>query len=803
MLKSYYVDTETCGLDGLPVLLQYAIDDGPVQVVHLWTEPIDDIVGLIEDIVDNRFIAHNAKFDWFHLSKLYNICKAISDLPGREPSDTLNDYARDFIAYLEYEARNGLCLKPRAAVDTLIFAQRGEAQSAVMESKPIYVRQVPIGMAENIRVELENNTNLPWILFAGRADQDAPLWTIAERKNELTGEVDDSWVDLKLSFAPSNGLKDLCKFLLGHEVTHRFDEIALPKELFPAEEGFAPYALLLSDAGQDWLYNGKQTWPALIGKHIEHWANDAEAMEYAIADIDMLRKLYEFFGSPENDDDSMLACQVASVRIHGFAVDLEQLATQKAISQAVVDSARLNVNSPNQVKAFLAEALDEMEFISIMRGCDKKRMEELRKEYTLEEEEECFCMDPNECGRCEGRGVVGPGKMPIVGRIDHIEEIRMHTKRIELYDKLILAKRAYCNFNIIGAKSGRMSGTSGLNFQGIGKVAEVRSIFTLADDDWILSGGDYDSQELAILATTSSDDDLLDDIKGGKSLHGLMAAELFNTTYEEIMANKDERYDKAKACVYLIAYGGTAVTMARNAGLPLDVCQKGLKGFLEKYAKMGLERKLVAEQFSALTQDENRKFHYEVPDDPYVESIYGFRRYFHNEYAIQGAIIGVAQNMPEAWQMLKINVQRKEGKVQTICGAIYSALTGAAFSVQNRIVRAALNHKIQSAGRSLTLGLQSNIWKLQPQGIHPYRLCLMSIHDESVVTSSPEVAVEVKQTVLETLREQAKRITMIAMDWGTGLASWYGVKKMTDDPESDYYCDNIVSCGWAEKVEAI
>lgn len=810
-MKTVFLDSETCGFHGLPVLLQYAVDDGPVQIVHLWKTPTYQIVDLIHFFVDNRIVAHNLRFDFFHLSKLYNLC---TQCLGEK---TLSDYPVDHIAEWEYNTRNGVCLKPAAAVDTLLFAQRGAAQAAVMESKPVYVRRVYRPIAESVRQELENRTDLPWILFANRSDPNAPKWSICERKDELTGEVEASWVDLKLSFAPSNGLKHLSKFLLGYEPPANFDEIAIDEQYHPAEEGYAPFAVLLRE-GDDWSYKGKPTWPAVIHKHIEHWATDHDALQYATEDINMLRGLYEYFGSPEDDKDSMLAAQVASVRLRGFAIDVPAMAQARADSQAIIDAAQLNVNSPPQVKGFISEALDPMEQVIVANGCDKHVLKQLCKEFTLEEQEECYCEGGKlpgdfprtgplykECPRCNGVGTVGPGPMPVVERAHHIEEVRKHIKRVELYNKLLQAGRAYPDFNVIGAKSGRMSGASGLNFQGVASDSEVRSLFTLADEDWVLAGGDYDSQELAILATTSNDMDLLNDIKGGKSLHGLMAAELFETTYEDIMENKntdpEDRYARAKSAVYLMAYGGTVETMARNLGLELEVCQRGFNNFLSKYANMGVARAAIKERFTALRR-EDQGFTFKIPAEPFVETIFGFRRYFDNEYAILGSIFKLASNLPDHIRYAgqgkrSLMVQRTEGKVQTVGGATCSALYGAAHSIQNRIIRAAMNHLIQSVGRTLTLGLQYNIWECQPQGIHAYKLAVMGVHDESLVACRPDAALEIREKVRDTLRSQAEDIPLIAMSWATGVDSWYGVKKASADT-----CDDFVPCGFAEEVAA-
>src|SRR5690606_36483583 len=141
------------------------------------------VMDIIEKFVDGRVVAHSLKFDWFHLSKLYNILLQVPD-----KSQCLIHYSVDEVADWEYEARHGVCLKPAAAIDTLILAQRGEAQAAVMDAKPIYVRRVYRPIAEAVRLELEARTDLPSILFSNRSDPDAPKWTITERVDEETGE---------------------------------------------------------------------------------------------------------------------------------------------------------------------------------------------------------------------------------------------------------------------------------------------------------------------------------------------------------------------------------------------------------------------------------------------------------------------------------------------------------------------------------------------------------------------------------------------------------------------------------------
>jgi len=135
-------------------------------------------------------------------------------------------------------------------------------------------------------------------------------------------------------------------------------------------------------------------------------------------------------------------------------------------------------------------------------------------------------------------------------------------------------------------------------------------------------------------------------------------------------------------------------------------------------------------------------------------------------------ILSVIKNMPQEWKDLDIKVERKSGKLQSISGALCSALYGAAFSIQNKIIRASNNHIIQSTGRHLTVGMQYEIWRLQPQGIHPFRLTLMSIHDELAVVSPESVVSEINQRIEKKVEEQCLTIPLTKIEWFNYNKSW-------------------------------
>lgn len=794
-MKKFFIDTESCGLYGVPVLLQYAVGNGPISLVDLWKTPVQQMVDLIAEFCDNCVLAHNINFDWQMLQKWYGMCVLAKSKYG--VGCKMANLPIEEVVQIEFESRLGDCLKPRAAVDTMILAAKGGDQSSLMAAKPIYVRRVPLEFAQFLADELTARTQLPWILFARKVQNPGAQWVVADRVDD-EGRKDLRFADVCLKFKPSNGLKDLHRYLFDSKAVN-FQDI-MPDE-FPVGEGFCPYVVpLMISCDSNWNYTnlkGEVTgklWPGLIKDHIEFWRTNKPARKYASYDIDMLRDLYQHFGSPENDSDGILACQIASVRLSGFSLDRDSLLEQRVISQNFVKNAPINVNSPKQVKEYIAEALDPMEQLIVAKGCNAETLEKIAKEFTLEDAEDCECEDPRFCKRCGGSGIVGPGPMEVANRANLVESVRKHKKRIDLFNKLLLAKRAYPNFRAVGTKSGRLSGTDGLNFQGIDSSAVVRKMFTLSDPGEVLSGGDYDGQEVAIAGTTMNDDQLLDDMRRGKKIHGLFAAELFETTYEDIIAGSKTdphptRYARGKSAVFLTIYGGTYQTMALKAGVDVDVAEKAFTAFVAKYPGVGHTKKLINDRFSAIDRTAEGKMVYKEPSTKFIESIFGFRRYFNTEFKMQKMVFDLCNDLFDHQSknsfvnkiqndQRKILRDTKNQREQTMSGALASALIGAAYSVGNGVIRASNNHLIQSAGRTITVGLQQRLWDLQPVGIHPFMLKPMSIHDEVAVVSIESMVESVSDVVRKTLDDQCEIVPLLMMDWGRYLKSWGDMKNV-------------------------
>jgi hypothetical protein len=812
-LQTAFIDTETLGLYGPMAIMQvrftYSTDnhDQKAFIFDPWHQPVAITRQLIEEIVECRVVAHNLTFDWQKLQQFYNAIRRLEELhgAGARPIDHVS-----LMAELFFSERSRFCLKPAAAVCTLLLCQKNLG-GAALAAKDIRVRKLPHQVAEIVADTLNKYTRLPDMLFARRNTE--VRWA--------TCQCDDgeAWSDVSLKFGPSNALKDVARYVLGVEDTQKIgQEFACPD--FPYEVGYAPYAALLNDG--DWfhdLYDKKSDtttsvplWPILLRAHVEFWTRpDTPQAKYALDDIVLLEKLDDYLGNVDTDFDSELACQVASVRCAGFEIDRAALKREIASSQSIVDSARLNVDSPLQVRAYVEEALDPMERHVCAEHCDKATLKKMTTAFILDEVEECCA---NGCPRCDGTGSVGPGPMPIVDRCNHILLIRKHKKRLQLYSKLVVAKGAYPSFRVIGTKSGRMSGTDGLNYHGIDGSKEIREVFTLAQEGWVVAGGDMNSQELAIAAAVMNDINLENDIGEGKSLHGVFAAAASGIPYDQIMRNKEDKgtpeaawYKKAKICVYAILYGAAAYNISVTLGITPEEAQNTINEFFEKYPYMAETRKMVKRSLEALRSDgEGKRLTVVEPKQTYIESCFGFRRSFDVEFEVMGIMIEAMNEVKATLKDYPGKVIRKENKgEQTLASAAASALYGGVFSLQGKILRAALNHLIQSAGRTVTLRCQKRIWDdVQPIGVHEFRIKIMSVHDEIVTTSPPEYVGVIEEAIAAEMLALCETVPLLSLDWATNVGSWYGVKAAVgsldgldeEEAASAVLADSFIRCGW-------
>jgi hypothetical protein len=363
-----FLDSETVGRHGFIVLLQYAVDDGEIELCSVWTQPVGKTLELIEFIVNHEggICGFNLSFDWFHICKLYTTFKLFAEKYGYDeyPEDHIDD-----IAILEQEARDGPCLKPKTALDLMLHARKGPYQS-MMNRDDIRIRRVPTQLAWELAKELEARIPLKDIYFARSGDGNGvERWKVYDIKDE-EGNINVDFKDIVCKFAPSTALKALAVDALGvkEDEVLKFHDIEC--NIYPDEVGWAPFALATGSPG-DW----RNAWPQVIKHHISHWGYNELARKYAKNDIVYTRGLCRYFNNPPaGDDDSILACMVGAVRWRGFKVDIEGI--KKLRVEALARAAR-TVTAPAKVKAYLLEVMDVTEATTLNEGTGKVILEEI------------------------------------------------------------------------------------------------------------------------------------------------------------------------------------------------------------------------------------------------------------------------------------------------------------------------------------------------------------------------------------------------------------------------------------------
>jgi hypothetical protein len=772
--STFFIDSETCGLHSMMVLFQYAENDGPIQLYHVWKEPVWKTLALFEKIAQGIVVGFNLTFDWFHIVKIYTIWKLLP--PDWIPEEHIHE-----IAMIEPQGQDGPCIKPFSACDLLLHSRKNQYQ-ALMAREDIRIRRVPTALAYALAEELEKRIQIDGIFFARSKDPEAPRWKVYDIFKH--GELDPDFKDVVLKFNAAGGLKFLAEYALGYKPKYHYEDVELDPSHRPIEYGYAPTALAVSSPDQDWAVyeeeDGKfklkgHAWPAKIKAHIEHWYTRLDAQEYASDDILYTRELCHHFGDPEpGDDDSVLACMVPVVRWRGFKIDIEGMKKLLADAKAIVANSPVNINKPQAVREYLEEVMDETEAIFIEDSTKKAKLEGIAN-WTIDEDEPCTCMGLGPCKRCDGTGTMKVGPHPAAVRAKELLNIKHAAKEIELYEKLLRAGKFHASFNVIGTMSSRMSGGDGLNAQGIKKTKEVRMNFPLAWDGYELCGGDFDAFEVTLADAVYNDPDLRKALLAGKKIHGLFGMALFpGKTYEEILASDGSKeldmYTLAKSGVFAMIYGGNADTLHRNLGVSMEVAKAAYDAWGKMFPGIEKARNRILRNFCSMKQPDGRQVIWDEPAD-YCETFLGFRRYFTLENQICKELYKLAQKVPAEWRKCPVKVVRRD-RVQRADGAVASALYGAAFAIQQANMRAASNHEIQSPGGQITKKVQRMIWDLQPHGVNPLYVAPMNIHDELQCVTHPDYVERVAEAVRSGVEYFRPKVALIGMTWNKSMANW-------------------------------
>lgn len=798
-----FFDTETCGLHGIAVLIQWAEDDGEIHLHDVWSSPIYETLDLIHKLTNSDICGFNLAFDWFHIVKLYNILIKYKG-EAHYPEDDI-----DGILAVEREAIHGVVLKPKSAVDLMLIAHSTRYQMT-KERKDIRIKKIPNILAVVLCDYLNEQLKLDPILF--ERSKKTEHWSVVEHKS-YEGVVDYDFKDIKLSFAPSASLKAITRDITkGNPIN--FQDIAC--QITPEESGWAPF--------------NKNThgWRNCLWAHRELWQYNELARQYAEDDVTNTRDLYYHLDKPEPDVNSELTIMVANVRWKGYSVDIEAIRELKNEAEVLSNE---YPTAPSDVKKYLYLDLSPAEKDMIDNKTNKKVLLELEKWKII-----CPLCQGVGCENCQKRKgfELGEVEHPVAIKAKKVGQARTAQKLANTFSKILEAKRFHPSFRVMGALSDRMSGSDGLNAQGIDRKKEVRSAFTLNDEeDYVLCGGDFAAFEVCIAEAVFNDEKLRHDLtnvvdcllckttgkcyhcgkkqeckkcyglgcdscwvteicpkcKGkdvcdgcdgeGKAvmkIHALFGQELYpDMDYEEIIASKGlERdfYNQAKSGVFSQMYGGDENTLADRLDVDLLTATEATENWKKRYPGIGRFMDSIHDDYCSMKQPGGigSKVIWDTPKETVV-SLFNHPRYFTIENQICKFLYDLANNPPKEWTGFKTKVIRRD-RVQTAGGAVMSALFASAFSIQAKNMRAAANHLIQSTGAGATKQLQLAIWNIQPQGVNPWIVRPMNVHDEIMVVVHKNYVSKLTEVVENVVESLKPTIPLIKMDWSNNISNW-------------------------------
>jgi len=721
-----FLDTESIGLLGPTVLIQYSINEGPIVLHEVFHQPIRKTLELIHDLTADTVVAYNLSHDWFQLTKLYNLLNASENKNNKPHPAEFASISRSF-GKVDYHSYT---LRPKSALDLLLHCKKSEYQS-LMGRDEVRIKRVPTVIAQPMAQCLKHRLPFSDIYFHKSS-------TGYEWKIEID-ETKPQFADIVLRFRSTLSLKPLCAEIFKIPVF----EFPVPKDKYPPEKPYDPH---------------NTDWEPYAQWHIDFWHTNKTARGYAYNDIDLLCRLWHHFAEPKGGDvDSELAASVGATRYLGFGLDREKIISRYETQLNRIRHTPINYNSHVESLRFLRDHATELEKMAIT-DTSKDTIQKLIK-----------------------------WESPVSEAAKLLSSWRKASKEIDVLDKLIDANyRFYPSFNVIGAKSGRMSGgdelyegEGSLNPQGINRDHTFRELFSLAEDSDVLSGGDFKQFEVTITDAVYNDTKLREELASGYSVHGLLGAALYSLPYEQIMSSagtNNNMYNPAKNSFFALIYGAMEHKISKVAGISEQQAAISYANFIKSYPQIGIAREKIFDKFCSLRQPYGIGTPVEWHEPAkYVETLMGFKRYFHLENEIVKVLYDLAQNPPREFDVIG-SVMRTTNRSQTIRGASQSALLATAFMIQANNMRAAANHEIQGTGAQITKRIQCAINETQPVGVGKWLVKTINVHDEILCVHKPDFTKEVRSRVNFEIDSLRSVVPLLEIDWKSHLENWAGVK---------------------------
>lgn len=286
-------------------------------------------------------------------------------------------------------------------------------------------------------------------------------------------------------------------------------------------------------------------------------------------------------------------------------------AAEEVLNAGVKKPKAFNFNSTNQKRTLFYDILGQRfaffpKVKNDIRTMTPRRREALAKKLYKEVNNKEYPKDKDFTGKdfntCfRPKGAVDKRSLDLWFKETDNEEVKELIGLLKRYSELVKIRNTYVasvlektvngrihpKFNVIGARSGRLS-SSDPNYQNIpahsDEAKKVKRI-TKAPEGWTLSGSDLSAAEMRWVTVASGDEKMAAIFNSGVDSHGAIAKEIFDLQChpnEVKDLHKPER-QIAKACQFLSIYGGQADALAATAGITTERAQEILDAYFEKY----------------------------------------------------------------------------------------------------------------------------------------------------------------------------------------------------------------------------
>lgn len=753
-MTKIWLDTETVGLCGPVKLIQFAIDEGPVQMITLlkgWEADAEVRAQLhklyeLIDKPDTMLTCFNSAFDLFVLYKLkHRLYGHEYDSPER-PVTPFKCKVLD----LQIPAMLKSPLAPFA------FSRSGGKSVALLRRIPVAAQEIVANRVAEILKPL-----LPQSFELG-----VGIHKVAKQPNLVT-----------LSFNVKGRLS-----LKGLMAEYGLPTLKLA-ECWPlpeksSESPWLPYPIPSVhdpiEAQCDEVLRGPK---------------DSAFYRYSELDIIYLKVLYEKLNHPEPDYNSACVANIAYLRYYGFDLDFKALEEAKYYygrKVAEIEQALQGVN--------LRSSTDRLALLQphfpIIASTAKKVLKVLAEE-------------DSEGGRlCKMIMDYGPARQRLL-QIEKVMECR--------------TGKAHPSLRVMGTATNRNAGEGGFNWQGVSSCDEVLGYELIDNDlgdipDQILDEefeqaaeeieqvqeqrkekvglrhailtpcvGDWASFEVRIAAKVYNDPVLQEDLRQGVDLHCMVTATSHpkalaeKMSYEELRAiyldHSHPRHSEVnkwrkgmKAVVFGIFYFASAMKVAEVLGLQDYEGQQVIDRICNRYKGIGNYRADIERRF--ITADTEHWSKGSVARmDTLQSDLTGFERRWEFEKSVAVALWGLGQTNKIKTGLAGTVTRTAAKGPQTIDNAIVSACLGSAIAIQAAVSRQAGNMPVQATGSSINKMLQEVIWE-------QLRVPTFSVHDELFVPHHPNYSWETySKTVDKFVSEIGSLVPMLEFDY-TQTRTW-------------------------------